>query len=230
MKETSWVHWCTILFWEAADELNWPNSVLHWLYYNSLPDHIKDLWARTNLPSDFEDLVCQAQYADNHYWKCIGEKKKSDTRLCASEQKSPSETSSSTQQSDTNQRSSSSSYSHPCASTSSQSQSSAPSTSQSTSNTWDLSTILGPNGKLLHKEKAHCERLSLCSYCSKDHPPLCELKPKPKEGLSSNNSSSTPLSSSQSNSNSSNSKPKGCAAHIIDLVSEESDHDSSSDQ
>ena len=61
MKETSRVHRYTVLFREAADELNWPNIVLHRLYYNGLPDRIKDLWARTDPPADFEDLVPAAK-------------------------------------------------------------------------------------------------------------------------------------------------------------------------
>ena len=190
---------------------------------------------RTDPPSNFEDLIHQAQCADNRYWKRVDEKKKSNTRQPrASEQKSPSETLSSTQQSDVNQRSSSSSSSssssQPHASTSSKSQSSALSTSQSISDTWVLSSILGPDGKLLPEEKAHHERLGLCSYCSKDHLPPCNLKPKPKEGSSSDNPPTSPLLSSKSNSNSFSSKPKGHAAHVIDSVSEESDHGSSSDQ
>ena len=50
MKETSQVHCYTILFKEAANELSWPESVLHQLYYISLPNRIKDLWARSNPP------------------------------------------------------------------------------------------------------------------------------------------------------------------------------------
>ena len=230
MKETSRVHQFTVLFREATNELNWPNTVLHRLYYNGLPDRIKDLWAKTDPPADFKDLVREAQRTDNHYWKCMDEKKKSDAKqLCSSEPKSSSKASSNTQ---TNQKSStSSSSSQPHASTSSsqsKSSSSTPTTSKSTSGAKDLSKILGPDGKLLPKEKAHCERLGLCSYCGKDHPPPCNLRPKPKEALSSDKSSSS--SSNKSNSNLSGSKPKGCVAQVVDSVPEESNHDSSSDQ
>ena len=230
MKETSRVHQFTVLFREAADELNWLNTVLHQLYYNGLPNRIKDLWAKTDPPADFEDLVCEAQRADNRYWKCVDEKKKSDAKQPrSSEPKSLSKASSSTQ---TNQKSSaSSSSSQPHASTStsqSKSSSSTPTTSKSTSGAKDLSKILSPDGKLLPEEKAHCERLGLCSYCGKDHPAPCNLRPKPKEALSSDKSSSS--SSNKSNSNSSGSKPKGRVAQVVDLVPKESNHDSSSDQ
>ena len=230
MKETSRVHRFTVLFREAADELNWLNTVLHQLYYNRLPDHIKDLWAKTDLPADFEDLVCKAQCADNHYWKCVDEKKKSDAKQpCSSEPKLLSKASSSTQ---TNQKSSaSSSSSQPHASTSSSQSKSTSSTltaSKSTSGAKDLSKILGPDGKLLPKEKVCCKRLGLCNYCSKDHPPPCDLRPKSKEASSSNKLSSS--SSNKSNNNTSGSKPKGHVAQVIDSVPEESDHDSSSNQ
>jgi hypothetical protein len=43
MKETSCIHHYTVLFKESADELGWPDAVLHQLYYNSLPNHIKEL-------------------------------------------------------------------------------------------------------------------------------------------------------------------------------------------
>ena len=169
MKETSRVHQFTVLFREATDELNWPNTILHWLYYNGLPDHINDLWAKTNPPANFKDLVCEAQCTDNCYWKHIDEKKKSDTKqLHSSEPKSSSKASSSTQ---TNQKSSaSSSSSQPHASTSSsqsKSTSSTPNILKSTSGAKDLSKILGPDGKLLSKEKACCERLGLCSIAAR---------------------------------------------------------------
>ena len=230
MKETSRVHRFTVLFREAADELNWPNTVLHQLYYNGLPDCIKDLWAKTDPPADFEDLIREAQRADNCYWKHVDEKKKSNAKQPgSSEPKSSSKASSNTQ---TNQKSSaSSSFSQPCASTSSsqsKSSSSTPTTLKSTSGAKDLSKILGPDGKLLPEEKARRERLGLCSYCSKDHPAPCNLRPKPKEASSSDESSSS--SSNKLNSNSSGSKPKGRVAQVVDLVPKESDHDSSSDQ
>jgi len=41
MKEISRVHRYTVLFKESADELGWPYSVLHQLYYNDLPNRIK---------------------------------------------------------------------------------------------------------------------------------------------------------------------------------------------
>ena len=57
MKETGCVHHLMVLFRESADELGWLDSVLHCLYYNSLPNCIKDLWARTDPPADLEQLI-----------------------------------------------------------------------------------------------------------------------------------------------------------------------------
>jgi hypothetical protein len=45
MKESSRIHRYTVQFKESADELGWAPDILHCLYYNSLPDRIKDLWA-----------------------------------------------------------------------------------------------------------------------------------------------------------------------------------------
>jgi hypothetical protein len=75
MKETSCIHCYMGLFEEPADELSWPDTVLHQLYYNGLLNCIKDLWARSDLPLNFNNLVHQAQCANNHYWKCVNEKK-----------------------------------------------------------------------------------------------------------------------------------------------------------
>ena len=57
MKETGHIHHFMVLFRELADELGWPNSILHQLYYNSLPNCIKDLWARTDPPTDLKQLI-----------------------------------------------------------------------------------------------------------------------------------------------------------------------------
>jgi hypothetical protein len=69
MKETSHIHRYTVLFKESADELGWPNAVLHQLYYNGLLNHIKDLWARSDPPLIFDNLIHKAQCTDNCYWK-----------------------------------------------------------------------------------------------------------------------------------------------------------------
>jgi len=61
MNENQHVHQYTVAFKEYADELGWSDRVLHPLYYRGLLDRIKDLWAQTNLPVLFADLVAQAQ-------------------------------------------------------------------------------------------------------------------------------------------------------------------------
>ena len=59
----------------GTDKLSWPNNILHHLYYNSLANHIKDLWERGEPPANFECLVRGAQNANNCYWNHIEEKK-----------------------------------------------------------------------------------------------------------------------------------------------------------
>ena len=76
MNENQHVHRYTVAFKEYADELRWADDVLHPLYYWGLPDRIKDLWAWSDPPPLFADLVAQAQRADLRYWRRVDEKKK----------------------------------------------------------------------------------------------------------------------------------------------------------
>jgi hypothetical protein len=75
MKEGGKVHRNTVQFKEAADKLGWPDNVPRWLYSNSLLNCIKALWACTDLPSDFNDLVGEAQRADTQYWRRVDGRK-----------------------------------------------------------------------------------------------------------------------------------------------------------
>jgi len=68
MNKNQRVHRYTVTFKEYADELRWANEVLHPLYYRGLPDRIKDLWAQSDPPPLFTDLVAQAQQVDLRYW------------------------------------------------------------------------------------------------------------------------------------------------------------------
>jgi hypothetical protein len=76
MQETSRVNRYTIEFMEAADELGWPDTVLHQLYYRGLPNRIKDLWVLSDPPPNFDDLVRESRRADNRYWTRVEERKR----------------------------------------------------------------------------------------------------------------------------------------------------------
>jgi len=67
MKDTGRLHRYTVRFKEAADDLSWPDSVLRQLYYNGLPDRVKNVWSKSDPPSTLDELIHQAQCADNRY-------------------------------------------------------------------------------------------------------------------------------------------------------------------
>ena len=77
MTENQRVHRYTVSFKEYADELDWPDPVLHTIYYHGLPDRIKDLWTYNDPPASFQLLVSKAQQFDRRYW--MDEKKKATT-------------------------------------------------------------------------------------------------------------------------------------------------------
>jgi len=193
MNENQRVHRYTVAFKEYADELRWADDVLHPLYYRGLPDRIKDLWARSDPPPLFADLVAQAQRADLRYWRRIDEKKKiqtpgkpSTSEHKASDQKSQSSTPAKSGQSS---KPSSSSTPNKTASTSS----STPRTPTKTNDSYkDLSAVLGPDGKLLPEEKERRKKLGLCLRhgVKDDCPPPGSDKsntPKPNKSASTSN-------------------------------------------
>jgi hypothetical protein len=213
MKESSHVHRYTVQFKEAADELGWAPDVLHRLYYNGLPDRIKDLWARSDPPVSFDALVREAQRADTRYWKCVEEKKKSDAAQPRStEQKSTSKSSSNTQPSKSTSKSSSSSSSKP-----------ARSNTTPSSSTKDLTKILGPDGKLLPAKRTRRESLGLCTYCGEKHGPVCPTKPTKSKTTDDSSNQNSASSSKSNNGSSNNSKGKGRVAQVVDTIAEESE-------
>jgi hypothetical protein len=230
MKETSHVHRYTVLFKESADELGWPDAVLHQLYYNGLPNRIKDLWARSDPPPIFDNLIREAQRADNRYWKRVDEKKKSEATQTRTSDPKPQSKASTSNAQQSKSKSTSNTQSRSSAPAQSSSSSSSHTAPTPAANTKDLSKILGPDGKLLPEEKARREKLGLCTYCAEKHATEnCPSKPAsstPKE--SSANKSASP-SKSTSNSSSS-SKPKGRVAQVIDPVAEESDTGDTADE
>ena len=192
MKESDKVHKFTVQFKEAADEIGWPDIVLHKLYYNGLPSRIKDLWSRAAPPSDFEDLIQEAQCVDTRYWKRVEEKKFEAPRQ-ADMKPTPKSYPSSVQSYPSSAHSSSHSSSHPSKHHHQQhkSSSSTPSASSS-SKPQDVANLLGANGKLMPEERARQEHLGLCTYCGDKHAlDACPKKPaKTDRDLTSKSSSS----------------------------------------
>jgi len=224
MSHNSHLHQYTVMFKEYADELGWPNVVLCQLYYNGLPTCLKDVWIQKDLPADFDQLVQEAQQADNCHWKHEDERKKSEA-MQSHNSNQKGKASSSTQQSKSSSSSKpSSSTSKP--STSSSSKPSNNSRSTPSSSTKDLTKILSPDSKLLPAECACHEKLGLCTYCSESHGAVHltkPTKPKPSDDKSSSNSNSNSSSTKSTNNTSNGSKPKGCVAQVVDSVVEESD-------
>jgi hypothetical protein len=226
MKENSRVHRYTVLFREAADELGWPDNVLHRLYYTGLANRIKDLWARTDPPADFERLVREAQHADNRYWKRVEEKRAESTPARSNDAKSshkpPTSSSSNPNSSQTN-----TSQPRTQSTTQNPSTSSRSTSTPSKDKSKDLSNILGPDGKLLPEERARRERLGLCFYCAEKHATdQCPKKAsKPKDNKTPSGASSSPAKPAANASSSS--KPKGRTAQAA--VADESKTEDSAD-
>ena len=226
MKHTGRAHRYTILFKEAADDLGWPDYVLHQLYYNGLPDRIKDMWAQEDPPANFDKLVRDTQRGDNRFWKCEDEKKKAEatsTRTSSQPKASSSTPRSSTSKSTSSSQSTSSSSCSSASRSSTSNSSLSRSNTTPVSNTKDLSKILGPDGKLLLEERARREKLGLCTYCGENHgTDKCPTKPAGSTSKESSSSKST--TSSKSTSNSSNgSKPKGRVVQVVDPAASDSD-------
>ena len=231
MKETGKVHRYTVQFKEAADELGWPDIVLHRLYYNGLPNRIKDLWSRSDPPSDFNDLIREAQRADTRYWKRVDEKK-AETAPTRSEPAQSSNPSSSSSRHKNSKRSqpSHSSHPHPSIPSTSQSQS-KPHPSPSKPRTKDLSNLIGSDGKLVPEEKARREKLGLCLYCGNGHATdTCPKKaPRPPNvGQSPFKPTSAPSPSKLTHNTPSGSRPKGRVAKVVEPIAD-SDSESPAD-
>jgi len=183
------------------------------------------VWTQKDLPADFDQLVLEAQQADNRYWKREDERKKSEAAQSRnSDQKG--KASSSTQQSkSTSSSKPSSSTSKPSSSSSTSKPSNNNSRSTPSSSAKDLTKILGSDSKLLPAECAGREQLGLCTYCGGDHK-VCLIKPskpKPSEDNSSSNSKPPTSSTKLTNNTSNGSKPKGRVAQVVISVAEESD-------
>jgi hypothetical protein len=116
--------------------------VLHRLYYKGLPGRIKDTWTRSGLPSDFADLVEEAQQANLRHWECVTKKKSETHPARTSDTMSQPKPSTSNSQPS---KSSSSSHSRPSSTAQSQSASASCSTTTPAPKTTSLrATVLEP--------------------------------------------------------------------------------------
>jgi len=126
-------------------------------------DHIKDLWAQTDPPAQYDALVEEAQKADLCYWCCVNKKRKnpSTSKPLTSKQRSPDQKSHSSTPTKSGQSSRSPSLSTPNKTPSTLS--STPWTPAKETNSYkDLSAVLGLDGKLLPEEKEQHKKFSLC--------------------------------------------------------------------
>ncbi|KAG6328423.1 hypothetical protein ID866_10665 [Astraeus odoratus] len=134
------------------------------MFYNRLPDHIKDEITCIGKPPRLVDLHTMAQGIDARYWECKSEithQAKTNPQSSSSSKQSLSGGSSSKQPNPSSSTSSLSSTGkgknpqHPSSSTPKSSDSSTP----------DLSGVLGKDGKLMAMEHLHRIKNALCLFC-----------------------------------------------------------------
>ncbi|KAG6327645.1 hypothetical protein ID866_11444 [Astraeus odoratus] len=139
-------------------------GALHHMFYNRLPDCIKDEIAHVGKPPHLVDLRTMAQGIDVRYWECkseIARQAKTNPQSSSLSKQSSSGGSSSKQPNPSSGTSSSSSAGkgknpqHPSSSTPKSSDSSAP----------DLSGVLGKDGKLMATEHLRRIKNTLCLFC-----------------------------------------------------------------
>ncbi|KAG6327617.1 hypothetical protein ID866_11472 [Astraeus odoratus] len=133
------------------------------MFYNGLPDHIKDEIAHIGKPPHLVDLHTMAQGINSHYWERKSEiARQAKTNQSSSLSKQSSSGGSSSKQSNPSSGTSSLSSAskgknpqRPSSSTPKSSNSSMP----------DLSGVLGKDGKLMAAEHLHCIKNTLCLFC-----------------------------------------------------------------
>ena len=131
------------------------DQALYTHYYIGLALHIKDALVFSGKPATLNELHAHAQALDLCYWEHKDEEKPRGTSSSGTAPATSSSSSSSSKGQTT----------HP----KSLSQSSTPGTS-SKGKKPNLLNVLGPDGKLLPKEKECCKKNNLCLICaSKDH-------------------------------------------------------------
>ncbi|KAG6325882.1 hypothetical protein ID866_13207 [Astraeus odoratus] len=148
----------------ATQVCGYREGALHHMFYNGLPDCIKDEIACIGKPPRLVDLHTMAQGIDACYWECkseIAHQAKTNPQSSSSSKQSSSGGSSSKQSNPSSGTSSSSSAGKgkspqcPSSSTPKSSDSSVP----------DLSEVLGKDGKLTAAEHLHRIKNALCLFC-----------------------------------------------------------------
>ncbi|KAG6327749.1 hypothetical protein ID866_11340 [Astraeus odoratus] len=165
MKDSSCINKYIVEFNHLATQVHgYGEGALCHIFYNGLPDHIKDKIAHIGKPPCLTDLHTMAQGIDAHYWECkseIAHQTKTNPQPSSSSKQSSSGRPSSRQSGNSSSTSSSSSAGkgknpqHPSSSTPKSSNSSKP----------DLSGIIGKDGKLTAMECLCCMKNLLCLFC-----------------------------------------------------------------
>ncbi|KAG6327660.1 hypothetical protein ID866_11429 [Astraeus odoratus] len=165
MKDSSHINKYIVEFNCLATQVHgYREGALCHMFYNGLPDCIKDEIAHVGKPPHLIDLCTMAQGINVHYWECKSE--------IAHQAKTNPQSSSSSKQSLSG--GSSSKQSNPSSGTSSSSSTGkgknpqCPSSStpkSSNSSTSDLSGIIGKDRKLTAMECLHRMKNSLCLFC-----------------------------------------------------------------
>ncbi|KAG6329167.1 hypothetical protein ID866_9923 [Astraeus odoratus] len=164
MKDGSCINKYIVKFDHLATQVcGYGEGALHHMFYNGLPDCIKDEIACIGKPPCLVNLCTMAQGINAHYWECkseIAHQAKSNPQPSSSKQSSSGGSSSKqpNTSSSTSSLSSTGKGKNPQCPSSSTPKSSDPSTP-------DLSGIIGKDGKLTTMECLCCMKNSLCLFC-----------------------------------------------------------------
>ncbi|KAG6327773.1 hypothetical protein ID866_11316 [Astraeus odoratus] len=165
MKDSSHINKYIIEFnYLATQVCGYREGALHHMFYNGLPDYIKDRITHIGKPPHLIDLCTMAHGIDACYWEHkseIAHQAKTNPQSSSLSKQSSSGGSPSKQSNPSSSTSSSSSTGkgknpqHPSSSTPKSSDSSVP----------DLSGVLGKDGKLMAMEHLHHTKNALCLFC-----------------------------------------------------------------
>ena len=171
MKDTHHITQYNVDFNEYSTITGFDEKALYAKYYKGLAPRIKDGLVYGGRPDNLADLRTQAQALNSHYWEC---RDKEHFKPSTSTPQKPVSTSSSTTPSS----------SKPSTNSQQRSTSRASTPAASSSKKTDLSSMLGPNGKLLPEEKDRRRKNNLCMICgSKYHfSDKCQHHKEPLQG------------------------------------------------
>ena len=141
----------------ASQVKGYGEGMLCHMFYNGLPDHIKDEISHVGKPHTLFELHTLVQTIDAHYWEHKTE--------CAHQEKTTHNSSDKSKQSSANSTSTSSNSSAKGKDKDKSSQKSSTKGSSSSTSPPDLSNVLGKDGKLTPTEQSRHISNSLCLFC-----------------------------------------------------------------